>query len=344
MNETGKNELNVLYCCDENYAPFAGVSMTSLFMNNRDIEKITVYLALDNVSKVNKARYKRLADEYGRKVVLIDAALVVEKIMSYNIPMWRNGYAANIRLFFPEYIHSDVERLLYLDSDTIITGSLKPLLQLDFANNCIAMTLCSMMTKAEVDITYKTILKHNSGVMLINAANWINGKWMDKLIYHIENVRARYPAPDQDLLNIVCAGHILRLPQEYNFPPLYRAYSDDIYFKTMKNTRIARKEIEYAREHPVIYHTYRFLGQFPWHRDTLHPDKEIFDEYLEKSLWRDYERKLSPQNTVFKIERVLYKILPKSLFFKLFTVVYDIDLRRQNKKLLKEEKKSRAGK
>lgn len=344
MNVTGENELNVLYCCDENYAPFAGVSMTSLFMNNRDIEKITVYLVLDNVSERNRERYTRLADEYGREVVLLDAASVVERIKAYNIPMWRDSYATNFRLFFPEYIRPNVTKLLYLDCDTIVLSSLRRLLEMDMGDNCVAMATCSIMTCADRDIVYKSLEKHNAGVMLIDVANWINGKWMDKLIYHIENVRARYPAPDQDLLNVVCAGHILRLPQEYNFPPLHRAYSDDIYFKAMKYTGIARGDIEYAREHPAIYHTYRFLGQFPWHSDTLHPDKAIFDEYLEKSLWRDYERKLSPQSTVFKIERVLYSKLPKGLFFKLFMAVYDMDLRRQNKKLLQEEKKSRAGK
>ena len=32
------NELNVLYQFDDNYAPYAGISMLSLFENNRDID------------------------------------------------------------------------------------------------------------------------------------------------------------------------------------------------------------------------------------------------------------------------------------------------------------------
>lgn len=316
--------------------------MTSLFMNNRDIEKITVYLVLDNVSERNKERYIKLADEYKREVVLIDAASVVERVKAYNIPMWRDSYATNFRLFFPEYIRPDVTKLLYLDCDTLVVSSLKPLLEIDMGDNCIGMAICSIMTRKERSTLYASTEKHNAGIMLINIGNWENGRWTDKLIYHIENVRARYPAPDQDLLNIVCAGHILKLPQEYNFPPIHRAYSDDIYFKAMKNMPITREEIEYAREHPAIYHIYRFLGQHPWHRDTLHPDRELFDQYLEKSLWNDYEKKPSPSNLVFRIERALYKILPKGMFFRLFLVASEIAYCRQNNRLVKEEAESRA--
>ena len=46
--------LNVLYAADENYAPFLGVSMYSLFQNNTAMEHIRVYAVLDNVSEENK--------------------------------------------------------------------------------------------------------------------------------------------------------------------------------------------------------------------------------------------------------------------------------------------------
>ena len=46
-------QLNVLYGCDDNYAPYTGVSLLSLFENNKDIEEITIYLASMNFSEVN---------------------------------------------------------------------------------------------------------------------------------------------------------------------------------------------------------------------------------------------------------------------------------------------------
>ena len=43
-----KMKINVLYGCDDNYAPYTGISMTSLFENNQS-EEIVVYLAAMNI-------------------------------------------------------------------------------------------------------------------------------------------------------------------------------------------------------------------------------------------------------------------------------------------------------
>ena len=39
------NELNVLYQFDDKYAPYAGISMLSLYENNKEIENLNVYCA-----------------------------------------------------------------------------------------------------------------------------------------------------------------------------------------------------------------------------------------------------------------------------------------------------------
>lgn len=334
-----KNELNVLYACDENYATFAGVSMTSLFANNRDIEKIVVYLVLDHVSGENKRRYRQLAEEYGREAVLLDAAEIVEKIKALNIPMYRGSYTTNFRLFFPEYIRPDVEKLLYLDCDTLVVGSLRPLLEdvcRDMGENCMAMAHESANLRSRRFLPFTSI--HNAGVIMFDVENWQKGRWTDKLLYHIKHVRARYPAPDQDLLNVVCADAILRLPPEYNLQTIHRAVPDDIYYREASPTFYKPEELAYARAHPVILHTYRFLGQFPWHKDSMHPDTELFDSYLKKSLWQDYEKKLSPQNLSYRIERILFRYLPTGVFFWTFNTAQEIILRRLEKKMCSANK------
>ncbi len=338
----GQSELNVLYCCSEEYAPFAGVSITSLFMNNTEIENLTVFIVTENVRKMNKQRFLKLSEQYKRNIILIDAKRVKEKIKESGVMPYRGSFATYYKLFFQEYIEPRIDRLLYIDCDTIVQGSLKYLDDFDMSENCIGMVRCSLNNKNGRRVTDCGLREYNAGIILFNVNVWKTGKWMYKIISHVKNERAKYVDADQGVLNAVCAGHILKLPQEYNFPPIHRAYSDDVYFKAMKNTLITREEIEYAREHPVIYHTYRFLGQFPWHRDTLHPDRELFNQYLEKSLWNDYEKKPSPSNLVFRIERALCKILPKGMFFRLFLVASEIAYCRQNNRLVKEEAESRA--
>lgn len=334
MKRSGPWELNVLYACDENYAPFAGVSMTSLFMNNRDLDRIRVYLVLDNVSEKNKARYQEVAKEYGREVVLIDARDVVEKIKALNIPMYRGSYATNARLFFADFLQDSIDRLLYLDCDTLVVDSLRSLLEVDMRENWLGMVRGSMMLRSKKVFSYYA--PFNSGLLLINVPQWRADHVGDKLIEHTKNVRAQYVNPDQDLLNVVCAGHIMCLPPEYNFPPIHRVVSDKIYYREAKPDFYTPDQIQNAREHPVILHTYRFLGQFPWHKDTLHPDVELFDRYMAASPWKDYQKKPASQALSFRVERVLYQILPRGAFFWLLNTVQYFSFKKQEQNLQKK--------
>lgn len=337
INESAKQEyrLNVLYACDENYAPFAGVSLTSLFRNNPDIDGITAYLVLDHVSDKNQALYRQLADQYHREVVLIDAEEVIAKIKALKIPLYRGSYTTNFRLFFTEFIRPDVERLLYLDCDTLILGSLKPLLTLDMQGKAAAMALDSQTGY------YKGLLYfrpeepyYNAGITLLNVPNWEKLRCTARMLTHIQTVRAQYCNPDQDLLNIVLKGQILVLPAKFNLQVTHRAYSPEVYFKAYPSSGYyTAAELAQAAREPVILHSYRFLGQFPWHTNNLHPDTEVFDAYLKESLWHTYQKKPAHLTIMFKMEHFMYHLLPHRAFLQLFSWLQIRTLRIQNAKL-----------
>lgn len=340
-----KNHLNVLYAADNNYAPFLGVSMFSLFLNNTDIEKITVYAVLDNVSDDNKSKLKIIADNFMREIVIVEADEFNNKISMLGIPSWRGNYTTNYRLFFDQIISNDVERLVYIDSDTIVTGSLKDILNEDLKNICAGVVLDCLARDYKMVVGIRSEEPYfNAGVLVINVLSWKQNKISDAIIDHVQNQRSKYCNPDQDLLNIALRGKIKVLPPEYNLTATHTAYSEKVYGKIYGwENYYTPEQIAYAKAHPVICHTYRFLGQFPWHKDNLHPDTKLFDEYLRQTLWADYEKQSSKNNSfIFKIERVLYRILPKMLFLFLFKEIQMITLKKQNKKLLKEVQNRRV--
>lgn len=167
------NHLNVLYAADNNYAPFLGISVFSLLENNVDIDAITIYAVLDNVSDENKNRLSQLVREYKRELITVDAAEFNMLMETLKVPKYRGSYATHFRKFFYKIIKDDVERLLYLDSDTLVTGSLKPLLQLDMTTACAAVVLDALAYR------YKQLLGFgvdepyfNAGVTLIHVPNW----------------------------------------------------------------------------------------------------------------------------------------------------------------------------
>lgn len=335
-----KDTLHVLYACDNNYAPFAGISMNSLFENNRDIPHICVYLVEDRVSEENKRRLMQQAEDFGRELILVDASSIIEQIEKLNIPSYRGSYTTNFRMFFHTFIREDVKRLLYIDCDTIVPSSLKDLITLDMQGKAVAVVRDSLTT------VYKTYIGmsetddyFNAGITFIDVDTWKEHDITNKLLDHIQNVRSRYCNPDQDLLNIVLRDDKYILPPEYNFQPSHRAFSDKTYFSVYRHkSYYSHEELENARENPVILHTYRFIGDFPWHKGNLHPDTPIFDEYMKRSLWSDYEKKPAGRGMIFAIEKLMYRILPKKLFFKIFAAFTLRQFKKQNTAIVAEMK------
>lgn len=328
--------LNLLYAADENYAPFLGVSVYSLLENNKDIEKISIYAVLDKVSDTNKEKLKTMVGSFGRELVIIDADDVNKLMAELGVPKYRGSYTTHYRKFFSLILPDSIKRFLYIDSDTVVTGSLKKLLQIDMGDAVAGVVLDSLGTPFKPLLGFdKDETYFNAGVTLIDVENWNRCQCTEQLREHITSVRAQYCHPDQDLFNVLLRGKTLVLPPEYNFMPFHAAYPDKAFAKVVGfDNYYSEKEIQCARENKVIIHCFRFLGDFPWHKGNLHPDTKVFDEYLAKTPWKDYEKKLSKnQGLLFKIERILYCILPKGLFFGLFVAITMNGYKRQNRAL-----------
>ena len=329
--------LNVLYTCDENYAPFAGISMFSLFENNKDIERIRVYLVADRLTDTSLSLLSEQAKSYGRELIIVDAAEIIETIKKLNIPSYRGSYSANFRMFFHTFVDADVDRLLYLDCDTVVAGSLDSLLTLDMQSKAVGVVRDSLTT------VYKTFVGFseeddyfNTGSIFIDVAAWKECRVTERLLDHIQNVRSRYCNPDQDLLNIVLKDDKYILPPEYNFQPSHRAFKDKTYFACYKHKKYyTSEELENARKHPVILHTYRFMGDFPWHKGNVHPDTPIFDDYTIRSPWSGYVKKPAGRGMIFAIEKLMYRLLPKRLFLKIFAAFTLRQFKKQNDEIVK---------
>ncbi len=331
-------ELNVLYACDNNYAPYCGVSMHSLLVNNIGIDQITVYIVIDSVSDDNKKKMQETANAFGRDIVLIDAESVKHLMEELGVPKYRGSYVTHYRKFFQMLIPETVHKLLYLDADTIVTGSLEELLKYDLQDKCMGVVLDTLGGHYKKLLGFKYNEPYfNAGVTWIDVDKWKERDYSQKLMEHIKNVRAKYCNPDQDLFNLVLRGDTFVLPIGYNFQPAHRAYSDRSYFANYPRDYYTVEEIQAARENPVILHTYRFLGEFPWHKGNLHPDNAIFDKYLEQSEWEGYEKKKASVSTVLKIEKLMYRYMPKAVFLRFFQFALYQSFAYKNKQLLKEK-------
>ncbi|MDE8344757.1 MAG: glycosyltransferase family 8 protein [Acidocella sp.] len=130
---------------------------------------------------------------------------------------------------------SDYDRLLYIDSDTRITGPLSPLFTLDLHGALIAGAedcgryLGTAAGREDWD-EYRAATGlprdrpyYNSGVMLMDAAQWrAEGTWQAAQDFIADRPNAlRFM--DQDVLNVLAAGRIAELSPRWNFMTHYMA-------------------------------------------------------------------------------------------------------------------------
>ncbi len=339
-----KRSLNVLYGCDDHYAPYAGISMTSLFENNRDAEDITVYLAGMGISEENLHLLEQTAQKYGRKIIMLDTATAERKIVQYQCKRWNGSLAAWLRFFVFDQIPPEVDRLLYLDSDTIVQGSLSPLFELEMGDAPVACVCESLGYFSRYRLGLgKTESYFNSGVILFQLSVWRQDNLLPDMMAHLKKNVSIYFVVDQDLLSDFFRGRIQKLPVGYNFQGTHLAYTPKQYFSVfswLPETYYTPEEIARASKDPVVIHFFRFLGDYPWERgDNLHPARALYEQWLARSLWAGHKGNACNTKFVFRTEKLLFRVLPRGMFLRVFSWVTNRNIPKSPVRREKEESK-----
>lgn len=338
-------EINVLYQTDDNYAPYTGVSISSLLRRHEKYETINIYIIDNDISAENKRKIDETVNKYNRKVFYIDAKELVKYIKKYKMPMYRGGYTNYLKMFAGVYFTENkisIDRLLFIDSDSIILGDVGELFSLDMEDNVIGM-VCDSLTfrfKNKYIGLKEEEPYYNAGMVLYDMKKWLEEDALDEIKMHIQNVRASYTGHEQDIMAVVFKGRILKMDPKYNFQPYHYIYEPEKFLSVYKiKNYYTPTELRNARNDIRIFHTYRFIGIFPWDDNDVHPANELFDRELSYTAWKDYKKKKKKLPFFIKIERELYKLLPKMCFLRLFMVVNYFVKTKENKESYENSKR-----
>lgn len=322
-------ELNILYQFDDKYAPYAGISLLSLYENNKEIENLNVYCAAIDVSEENIRRINESAAQFNRTVTYLNCTKCMDQIHKLKLGTWNGSLATWIKMFIIEEFIGKIDSLLYLDSDTLIEGSLKDLCNFDFEEKAMACVIDSLsfeeLHRLKIE---KNKYYFNAGVMFFNLNYFVEHKsFYHDMILHLEKNVKNYVINDQDLLNDYFSSNIVKLSPEYNLQGIHFMYADKTYFKIYgKYDYYSRDEISMAKENKKIIHFFRAVGDYPWEEGNYHPLKREFENWKYKSLWSDIPNTTKKRTLIFRIERILYRCLPKVVFLAFFKFVSERSL------------------
>src|SRR6266571_2288458 len=127
-------KLNILYQSNDYYGPITGVSMTSLMENNQDIDEINFFILDDQISEQNKQKMQAVCSQYNRAITFVNTDKILKALKKLKVAPFKNTYTTYFKLMALNDLPVNTDRILQLDGDTVINGSLKELCDVDLTD------------------------------------------------------------------------------------------------------------------------------------------------------------------------------------------------------------------
>ncbi len=301
--------MHIICSTDSNYIMPTGVMMTSVCINNTD-DEICFHVIIDeSVSDKQKKELQKAVEENSRHTVLFHAFDESYMDSFPQIGSVKGHYmtkATYYRLMATKMLPENIDRIIYLDGDVIVNGSLNYLCTIDMTDKGVACITDMSEDIHDYDrLGYDKKLGYfNAGVLVINLKYWRENHVIDSFMDLILNQPERIKFHDQDVLNITFCKSKIVLPLEYNLQNGFLVRKERMEFDYNKYGKLLNSAINNA----VIIHYTDYLK--PWHIECCHPLKQIWISYLRKSKWRRHKlTRKYPVSMKGNILRFL-KILP----------------------------------
>lgn len=272
--------MDIALCHDNNYAPYSSVVIASIIDHNPE-EEITFHLLHTDLTKERCDIIKSWVESFkGKKVCFYQ----MKKESFSDFPIDEHtylDYGAYIRLYLGECL-KQIDKVLYLDCDVIVNGSLCELWNTDISDYAVAGVRDRINDYIRVynRLDYQMCEGYiNSGMMLINLKRWREDDFFKKAQQlACEKGASVLKNHDQDIINAIYHGQILMLPFRYNLLEYYLYVEEWLYLD-----RKYYPEIVEACKTPAIIHF--CMPQKPWHYECINPFKELYYKYRKMTPW-----------------------------------------------------------
>ena len=279
--------MNVVYASNDGYARHLGTSLYSLLDRNRDFAEISVYVLTLGLSEENQGKLREIAEHFGRRLIFLNLDDLLERI-GYEVDTGGFDISVMLRLFMGDMLPESVERVLYLDCDTVVLQSLKHLWKEELEGKIVGAVMeptIYQAVKESIDLGEDDPY-YNSGVLLVDLKQWREQEIQKKLLGFWKSKGGKLFASDQDVINGTLKGQIHTLMPRYNFFTNYRYFRYNTLVQLCDAYRaVGKKEFAAAKRKPVIIH---FLGdERPWIRGNHNHYGKWYRKYLAMTPWKD---------------------------------------------------------
>ena len=261
----------IVFAANEKYAPYIAVAITSIIQNANRNYFYQFHILQTELSENMQLRLESIqGTNYN--------------VTCKNVESWcREGmysaayFSAEMyyRIMIPE-IFQEYDKVIYLDCDIVVLGDISELYRTEFDQELLGGTANFMHNKMEKYVRISLELNPreyiNSGVLVFHAQQCRKEKFTERA-FDLLQQRDDFIYPDQDLINVMCAGKIKYLDPAWNFTWHYRHLQasknaelhllkeeEELFFECEKNPKI----IHYTGEIKPWNNTNKYLSDVFW--------------------------------------------------------------------------------
>jgi lipopolysaccharide biosynthesis glycosyltransferase len=254
--------IHVAIAFDQNYIHCAYALLSSLKINHSE-DSLAVHLIASGVSEqIRKEMNEYMASSGQVFFYDADTSLIGNFVVGGK---WTT--AVYYRLLFPLMIATNIDRLIYLDSDMIVIKSLRELytIELDhFPLGAVYDNYVKMQPLIGIDTEGEYF---NSGMLMIDLAKWREQKISEQAMNYLSQYPERIQFVDQCALNAVLKNNWKKLDNRFNLIYSYLPESTSMESLTL-----------FIRDKIVIHYTL----QRPWNMLCRSRLRYLYFYYLGK--------------------------------------------------------------
>lgn len=260
--------INIIFSSDNNYAPYMGVAICSIFENKKEGYLIDINILDGGIAEDNKIKLKVLEDKYNFKInyIKMDTNFFKDFYISRQITQ-----ASYYRILIPDLL-PNIQKALYLDCDIIVINDIFELYNINIDNYYFAAVDeenygVDRLKNLRIPENEKYF---NAGVMLINLKKWRETNINKKIIEFIREENHKLDSHDQDAINAILFGQWLNIPYKYNYTSMLVSIHPIDYNQITNNI--------------IIIH---YTGLKPWNYSSINVLNKKYFYYFLKTPWKD---------------------------------------------------------
>jgi len=251
----------VCFVTDDNYARYMAVSMLSAIKNAAKNVKYAFYILCNDLSDDVKSKLKQICNNKA-DIEFVDTIKYRDKLENLKQKAAHISKTSYAKFLIPELL-PHLDKVIYLDCDIVITGSLEKLYMEDISGYLlgavedIGYTYWSRL-KDELKLKFLCI---NSGVMLINCKEWRNQNVASSLFECAKDPDKIGFGQDQPVINYVLKNKIRFLDLQYNVQDAFLRNGVEI------TSRYDKEKCQNAIKKPIVIH---YTGnKKPWNNTGM---------------------------------------------------------------------------